>query len=76
MSTSNSSPAVKRVPDKWEQADKELRLANCEIRLEERPAGVIGRIDHDHRDRVEYAGPLPAATVDALRRVANRGDAR
>ena len=45
-----------------------LTLANSVVELEAGPAGVVARVDHG-RDRVEYAGPLPDATVTALREV-------
>jgi hypothetical protein len=76
MSATNPSPEVKRVPNEPDRAVRNLFFRHSTIRLEPGPAGTVARIDHDRRDGTEYAGPLPEATVEALRSVANRGDAR
>ena len=45
-----------------------LTLANSTITFEVGPVGVVARIDQ--RDgRRDYAGPLPDATISALREV-------
>ena len=46
-----------------------LQLANSRVSFEHGPAGVIARVDH-RSGRVDYAGPLPQATIRALRDVA------
>lgn len=46
-----------RLPD-------ELILRNSVVRLEEGAAGIIARIER--RTGVEYAGPIPRTTIDAL----------
>jgi len=46
-----------------------LQLANSRVSFERGPAGVIARVDH-RSGRVDYAGPLPQATIRALRDVA------
>ena len=48
-------------------AHSTLTLAHSVVELEAGPAGVVARVDYG--DRVEYAGPLPDATVAALREV-------
>jgi len=45
-----------------------LQLANSRVAFERGPAGVIARVMHD-TGRVAYAGPLPDATIRALRDV-------
>ena len=45
-----------------------MTLANSTITFEVGPVGVVARIDQ--RDgRRDYAGPLPDATISALREV-------
>lgn len=46
-----------------------LSLANSTVVLEEGPAGTLARIERDG-NTTDYAGPLPAATIRVLRRVA------
>jgi len=46
---------------------KTLTLANSVVELEAGPAGTIARVERG--DGVEYAGPIDAATVAALREV-------
>lgn len=46
-----------------------LQLANSRVSFERGPAGIIARVDH-RSGRVDYAGPLPQATIRALRGVA------
>lgn len=60
--------------DGSEQADNKaplnaesLQLKNTTVVLEHGPAGTIGRVERG--GRTEYAGPLPSATVQALREV-------
>ncbi|OYR73191.1 hypothetical protein [Halorubrum ezzemoulense] len=76
MSVQHTEAGTKGLTTKADRGGERLETANATVRLESGPAGTVARIDHDHRERVEYAGPLSAATVDALRRVANGGDAR
>jgi hypothetical protein len=45
-----------------------LTLANSVVELEHGPAGTVAAIYRVGRG-VEYAGPLPDATIDALREV-------
>jgi len=54
-----------------ERTDTEtkLKLRNSEIILQRAAVGVVARIERDNRPRVEWAGPLPPATVDSLREV-------
>ena len=45
-----------------------LTLANSIIEFEVGPVGVFARVDHADGRR-DYAGPLPDATISALREV-------
>lgn len=76
MSKSRTSPAVKRAPTERNQADSTLYLRNSTVRLETGPGGTIARIDHERRAEPDFAGPLDESTIDALRRVASRGERR
>lgn len=42
-------------------------LANSTVTLERGPAGPVARVERD--GVTDYAGPLPRATIDALREV-------
>jgi hypothetical protein len=46
-----------------------IHFANTSVSFQSGPAGVIARVDH-RSGRVDYAGPLPQATIRALRDVA------
>jgi hypothetical protein len=46
-----------------------LQLANSRVAFEYGPAGVIARVENE-TGGVDYAGPLPQATIRALRDVA------
>lgn len=50
-----------------------IQTANALVTVERGPAGAVARIERttDGYTR-EYAGPLPEATVDALKEVAGR----
>lgn len=48
---------------------EEFRLANSFVVLEPGPGGPIARVERT--DGVDYAGPLPEPTVDALRELAS-----
>lgn len=48
-----------------------FELQNSIVTIEDGPAGALARIEHRRRRRVEYAGPLPSGTVDALAEVAD-----
>lgn len=45
-----------------------IKLAHSVVELERGPAGVIARVQH-RSGRVDHAGPLPDATIAALREV-------
>jgi len=55
------------VPRDKEPSDR-FDLAHSTVFLEHGPAGIVARVER--HDRVEYAGPLPQATIDALAEVA------
>ncbi|MFY4815924.1 hypothetical protein ACOJIV_25035 [Haloarcula sp. AONF1] len=56
------------------RAEEVLTTAHATVQLEAGPAGVLARVAHARRDGTEYAGPLPAGTVAALRELAERGE--
>lgn len=53
----------------WGIGGDVLQLENTRVVFENGPAGVIARVVYDS-GRVDYAGPLPLATICALREVA------
>jgi hypothetical protein len=46
-----------------------LQFANSRVSFERGPAGILARIDYDSGG-VDHAGPVPQATIRALRDVA------
>ena len=48
---------------------KQFELSNSTVILEYGPAGVIARIERP--EWVDYAGPLPSETIEALAEVAH-----
>ena len=66
MSVSQDTNADTVEPSRTEA--ESLTLANSVVELEHGPAGTIAAI-HRVGAGVEYAGPLPDATIDALREV-------
>ena len=43
-----------------------VTLSNSSVELEHGPAGVVARIEYDDWRAVDYAGPLPSTTLEAL----------
>jgi hypothetical protein len=68
MSVSQDTIADTAEPSRTEREPTTIVLSNSVVELEDGPAGTIAAIHRVGRG-VEYAGPLPDATIDALREV-------
>lgn len=68
MSVSKDTQADTDDVRRTEAEPTTIMLANSIVELERGPAGVVARVRHAS-GRAEYAGPLPDATIDALREV-------
>ena len=68
MSVSQDTHADTVESSRTEAEATTITLANSVVELERGPAGVVGRVRHAS-GHTEYAGPLPDATIDALREV-------
>jgi len=68
MSTRLKSRGNDRIDNKLRRS--RLTFANSVVEFETGPVGTIARLTHDDGS-VAYAGPLPDATIAALREVGN-----
>ena len=68
MSTRLKSRGNDRIDNKLRRS--RLTFANSVVEFETGPVGTIARLTHDD-GTVAYAGPLPDATIAALREVGN-----